>query len=171
MPRIQAVHQHRYGFIIQIDQALIMRNVFVVLALIALPAAAHAQIMKCIGAGGRVEFATACPPGTRAEATGIRNNPGAASATPQKSLTERDAEFRKRQLEQQDTAKKTEEKTRDAADRKQNCEAAQTYLRGLQAGSRITKPDPKTGELVFLDDAERTAEAARAQRAVDTNCK
>ncbi len=148
-----------------------MRNLFVILAIVALPSAAHAQIMKCIGAGGRVEFATACPPGTRAETTGIRNNPGAASTAPQKSLADRDAEFRKRQMEQQDAAKKTDEKARDTADLKQNCETAQAYLRSLQAGNRVAKTDPKTGERVFLEDTDRAAEVARAQRAVDTNCK
>lgn len=148
-----------------------MKTLLVILAFMALPAAAHAQIMKCIGAGGRVEFAAACPPGTRVESTGIRNNPGAAPATAQKSLSERDADFRKRQIEQQEAAKKAGEKSRDDADRKQNCENAQAYLRSLQSGVRIGKTDPKTGERVFLEDADRAAEVARAQRAVDTNCK
>lgn len=148
-----------------------MRTLLVILAYMALPAAAHAQIMKCIGAGGRIEFAAACPPGTRAEATGIRNNPGAAPATAQKSLSERDADFRKRRLEQQETAKKADEKSQEAKDRQQNCENAQAYLRSLQSGIRIGKTDPKTGERVYLEDADRAVEITRAQRAVDTNCK
>lgn len=148
-----------------------MRIFLAILAVATLPFAAHAQIMKCVGAGGRVEFAAACPPGTKAESTGIRNNPGAAAATPQKSLAERDADFRKRKLEQQEAAKKGDEKTQETADRKQNCETAQSYLRSLQSGNRIGKTDPKTGERVFLEDSERASETARAQRAVDTNCK
>lgn len=154
-----------------LDRALIMRKLLVILAVALLPAAAQAQILKCIGAGGRVEFAAACPPGTKAESTGIRNNPGAAPAGSQKSLAERDADFRKRRMEQQETAKKSEEKSRESADRKQNCESAQTYLRSLQSGQRILNNDPKTGERVFLEDADRPAEIARAQRAVDANCK
>ncbi len=141
------------------------------LAIAALPVAGHAQIMKCVGAGGRVEFASACPPGTKAQDTGIRNTPGAAPATPQKSLSDRDADFRKRQMEQQEAAKKSEEKSQQTADQKQNCESARSYLTGLQSGNRIGKTDPKTGERVFLEDSERSAETARAQRAVDTNCK
>lgn len=147
-----------------------MKNFLVILAVATLPFTAHAQIMKCVGAGGRVEFAAACPPGTKAEPTGIRNNPGAAAATPQKSLAERDADFRKRKLEQQEATKKGDEKAQETADRKQNCATAQSYLRSLQSGNRIGKTDPKTGERVFLEDNERTAETARAQRAVDTNC-
>ncbi len=109
-----------------------MKTFLAILAVATLPLTAHAQIMKCVGAGGRIEFAAACPPGTKAESTGIRNNPGAAAAAPQKSLAERDAEFRKRTVEQQEAAKKGEEKNQETADRKQNCEAAQSYLRSLQ---------------------------------------
>lgn len=148
-----------------------MKTFLAILAVATLPLTAHAQIMKCVGAGGRIEFAAACPPGTKAESTGIRNNPGAAAAAPQKSLAERDAEFRKRTVEQQEAAKKGEEKNQETADRKQNCEAAQSYLRSLQSGNRIGKTDPKTGERIFLEDTERAAETVRAQRAVDTNCK
>lgn len=147
-----------------------MKNLLIILAVAFLPAAAHAQILKCVGAGGRVEFAASCPPGTKAESTGIRNNPGAAPAAP-KSLSDRDAEFRKRQLEQQEASKKADEKSQDSADRKQNCDSARDYLGGLQSGGRVAKNDPKTGERVFLEDSERAAEMARAQRAIDTNCK
>ena len=148
-----------------------MHKFLLITAIAILPAMAHAQIMKCVGAGGRVEFAAACPPGTKAEATGIRNNPGAAPAAPQKSLAERDAEFRKRRMEGDESAKKSEAKAADDADRKQNCASAQAYLRSLQAGVRVGKTDPQTGERVFLEDEGRVAETARAQRAVDTNCK
>lgn len=151
-----------------------MKKMLVLLALSTLTVSAQAQIMKCVGAGGRVEFASSCPPGTKAENTGIRNAPSPASAapaSPQKTLGEKDADFRKRQIEQQESAKKAAEKAQENADRSQNCENAQNYLRGLQSGARIGKTDPKTGERVFLEDAERESEIARAQRAVDTNCK
>ncbi|NJN00283.1 MAG: DUF4124 domain-containing protein [Aquincola sp.] len=62
-----------------------MKTLLAILAVATLPLTAHAQIMKCVGAGGRVEFAAACPPGTKAQSTGIRNAPEAAPAGPQKS--------------------------------------------------------------------------------------
>lgn len=150
-----------------------MKNLSVLLAFALLPSLAQAQapILKCLGAGGRVEFASSCPPGTKAQNTGISNTPAAASSTPSKSLSDRDAEFRKRQLEQLESAKKADEKTKDASDRSQNCESAQGYLRSLQGGMRIAKTDPKTGERIYIEDAERSAEIERAQRAVETNCK
>lgn len=148
-----------------------MKTLLAILAVATLPFTAHAQIMKCVGAGGRVEFAAACPPGTKAEYTGIRNSPAAAPAGPQKSLAERDADFRKRATEQQEAAKKGDEKTQQTADQKQNCESAKSYLSSLQSGNRIGKTDPATGERVFVEDAERASETARAQRAVDSSCK
>ena len=148
-----------------------MKTLLAILAVASLPFTAHAQIMKCVGAGGRVEFAAACPPGTKGQSTGILNKPEAASSGPQKSLAERDADFKKRQLEQKETSKKGEEKTQETTDRKQNCETAQNYLRSLQSGARIGKTDPATGERVFMEDSDRAAEMARAQRAADSNCK
>jgi hypothetical protein len=148
-----------------------MKTFLAILAVVSLPFTAHAQIMKCVGAGGRVEFAASCPPGTKAENTGIRNTPAAAPAAPQKSLAERDADFRKRATEQQEAAKKSEEKNQQTADQKQNCESAKSYLASLQSGNRIGKTDPVTGERVFLEDNERASEIARAQRAADTSCK
>ncbi len=148
-----------------------MKTYLAVIAVAALPFAAQAQIMKCVGAGGRVEFAASCPPGTKAESTGIRNAPSAAPATPQKSLAERDADFRKRQMDQQESEKKADEKTQQAADQKQNCASARSYLSSLQSGNRIGKIDPATGERVFLEDNERASEMARAQRGVESSCK
>jgi hypothetical protein len=155
------------------DQAMTMNKLLIMLALVLLPGLAQAQIMKCVGAGGRVEFAAACPPGTKAENTGIRSTPSPATApaASQKSLAERDAEFRKRQVEQQDTAKKTEDKNREAADMSQNCESSKGYLTSLKAGMSIGKTDPKTGERSYLGDSDRAVEIERAQRAVDSNCK
>lgn len=149
-----------------------MKNPIFLLVLFAaaIPAVTEAQILKCVGAGGRVEFAASCPPGTKAENTGIRNTPGANKAAPQKTLAERDADFRKRQSDQQESTKKAAAKEQDSADRSKNCENAQGYLKSLKAGDRISRTDPKTGERVFMEDAERSIEIERAQRAVDSNC-
>lgn len=150
-----------------------MNRLLILLPLALLPALAQAQILKCVSPGGRVEFAASCPPGTKAENTGIRNTPAPASApaTSQKTLAEREADFRKRQMEQKEAAKKSEEKSREAADLSQNCESSKAYLASLKAGIRMTKPDPATGEQIFLDDSARASEIERAQRAVDSNCK
>jgi hypothetical protein len=132
---------------------------------------AVAQVNKCLDKAGKVvEYAAECPPGTRAEGTGIRSAPASPSSA-EKSLAERDADFRKRQLEQKEAAEKSEKKAAEARERKEACEASQAYLKNLQAGNRIRKTDPKTGEPSFLADADYPKEIAVAQKAVTANCK
>ena len=140
------------------------------------PFAAQGQLLKCTGKDGRVEYATQCPPGTQEQETGIKStregpSSSGASSPQQKSVAEREADFRKRQMEAQDARQKDERKTAEDQERRAACEQAQTYLRSLQVGNRIARVDPKTGERVFLEDPDRPAEIARAQRAVDSNCK
>ena len=141
----------------------------VALMIAAMPASA--QMLKCIGKDGKVEYATQCPPGSKEQQTGIRNDPGKITTPPQKSLAEREADYRKRQMEGADERKKSEQQAAETAARKQACDNARANLAGLQGGQRIVRIDPKTGERIFVQDDERPAEIARAQKAVDTNCK
>src|SRR5688572_12274441 len=93
-----------------------------VLLLIA-PGFAGAQINKCLDAGGKVvAYGSECPAGTRPEATNIKNQPSAAPAPSQKSAADLDAEFRKRRVQQQESAAEAQKKSADAADRKRACE-------------------------------------------------
>jgi len=139
--------------------------------MMVLSAAAFGQVLKCVGKDGKVEFASMCPPGTTAQQTGIRNDPKSAPKAPQKSLAERDAEFRKRLTEQRESAAKAEKDSAQAARQAKACDDSRAYLQTLQAGNRVLKTDPNTGERVFLQDAQYGSEMATAQRAVDANCK
>lgn len=146
----------------------------IALAMMLAVVPAHGQLLKCVGKDGKVEYAAQCPTGTRELQTGIRNAPAApqpGAASQQKSLAERDADFRKRQLEGAEARQKEEAKAAEKAAQREDCERARTYLRSLQEGQRIAQVDPKTGERVFLDDANRPAEIARAQKVADSNCK
>lgn len=144
---------------------------FLVLLMI-LPLAAHGQLLKCISPDGKVEYASECPAGAKEVQTGIRNAPSASPSPPQqKSIAEREADFRKRQIEGAEASQKDEKKAAENQERQAACEQARTYLKSLQVGNRISRVDPKTGERVFLEDPDRPAEIARAQRSVDGNCK
>ena len=146
----------------------------IVIALLIAAAPASAQLLKCVGKDGKVEYANQCPPGTKEQQTGIRNDPGAIKSAPaskQKSLAEREAEFRKRHSESPEDKKKAEQKAAEGAVSREQCENARANLKGLQEGQRVVRMDPKTGERIFVQDDERPAEIARAQKAVDANCK
>lgn len=132
--------------------------------------AGAAQVNRCVDASGKVlGYAAECPPGTKAEQTNIKNAPGSAAA-PQKSLAERDADFRKRQVEKQEAAAKAEKKTAEAVDRKRACEDARSYLKALQDRQPVTRTDPKTGERAYLKDSDYGPEIARAERGVVQSC-
>src|SRR4029077_17652581 len=99
--------------------------------MIALPLGAHAQLVKCVGKGGKVEYARECPEGTTEQKTGIKSSPAAPAAGPapaQKSLAERDADFKKRMIEQQESAQKDSKKAEETSLRREDCENAQAYL-------------------------------------------
>ncbi len=144
------------------------------LIMMVLSAGAYGQLLKCISKDGRIEYASQCPPGTRQEATGIKSAPASSapsSAAPQKSLAEQDAEFRKRMTEKQEAEAKEAKKAGEGEQRRRACEDARAYVKNLQAGNRIVRVDPKTGERSYLEDAQYAAEIAAAQRSVDSNCK
>jgi hypothetical protein len=140
-----------------------------VMMIAAVPASA--QMLKCVGKDGKVEYATQCPSGTTEQQTGIRNTPGKITSPPQKSMAEREADYKKRQAESTDDRKKGEQKSAETAAQKEACDNARANLAGLQGGQRVVRIDPKTGERIFVQDEQRPAEIARAQKAIDTNCK
>lgn len=152
-----------------------MKAAVALIALLA-PLAAHAQLLKCIGKDGRVEYAAECPEGAKEVQTGIRSTregpaSSGASSPQQKPIAEREAEFRKRQMEGAEAQKKEEAKAAEMAQNRENCERARIYLKSLQEGQRISQIDPKTGERVYLEDSARATETARAQQAADSWCK
>ena len=141
-----------------------------------LASTAAGQILECVDAKGRKEFAQTCPPGTVKETKlkgGVpTSSPGSgASAPAAKTLAERDADFRKRNLERQESETKAAKDQADSKDAQRNCDDARSQLKALQEGHRIARTDPKTGELTFLEDAKRPAEIATAQKAVESWCK
>ena len=149
-----------------------MKASYAMLLISLLPAVASAQVNKCLDASGKVvAYGSECPPGTRSEPTNIRNAPAPGGAASQKSTAERDADFRKRQMEKQEASAKANEKSAEAAQRKTACETSRAYLKQLQERQRITRTDPKTGERSFLSDAEYPKEIANAERSAAQNCK
>lgn len=155
--------------------------------------AAQAQILKCVGKDGKIEFASSCPPGTKQLETGVSNRPAPAPAkddkgdkgkaaekgdkgktaekSAPKSLADRDVESRKNQKEKTDADAKAEKTAAESAQRKQACEDARSYLKQMQDRSRTARADPKTGERVFFEEQDYVRETANAERSIAENCK
>lgn len=139
------------------------------------PLSGYAQLLKCVGKDGKVEYAAQCPGGTKEQQTGIKSTKegpsGKAASASQKSLAELDAEFRKRQTDQQAAANKKAEEAKDAEARKVNCDNARAHLASLESGERIHLVDPDTKERSYLDDAGRKKAIAQAKHSVEGWCK
>ena len=150
-----------------------MKTVITILILVA-PLAAHGQLLKCVSKEGKVEYAAQCPPGTKPLQTGIKNEPTRTTTkgeTKAKTLAEREAEFKKRQLDATEARQKENEKAAEQAFNREACDNARSHLKGLEEGQRIVRVDPKTGDRVFMEDTDRPAEIAKAQKVVANNCK
>jgi hypothetical protein len=110
--------------------------------------------------------------GSKSPASG----PGSGAPAPQaqqapKSLSERDADFKKRMIEKQESEQKDAKKEAELQQKREACDTARAYLKGLEEGNRVARTDPKTGERVYLEDSERAAEVSRMRARVAESCK
>ena len=101
-------------------------------------------------------------------------NAAESSAAPAKSTApmttaERNADYTKRKMDEAEKAKKSADATKLAADKKANCDRAQSYARNLEEGVRISSTD-KNGERSYLSDEQRAQELRSAQRVL-AECK
>lgn len=148
-------------------------------------ATVQAQIMKCVGKDGRIEYAASCPAGTNQKDTGVSNKPAAPPAPVSKSddksdskdkaapktTADRDAEFRKRLAEQKEAETKAAAKATNTADQQRACQSAQANLLALRNRQRMIRIDPRTGERTVYEDADYQRELPVTERLVMENCK
>jgi flagellar biosynthesis GTPase FlhF len=164
-----------------------MKRLIVIAASLAFSATAAAQMYKWKDKDGHTRYGDVPPPG--ADATPMRGpsrsapyaapapddakpddaKPDAkADAKNEKPLTPEQA-FRKRQQERAAADEKAQQERQRAEAKRSNCETAQTQLRVLQSGQRVSSVNA-AGERVYLDDDQRAAEMNRAQKAVADWC-
>jgi hypothetical protein len=139
--------------------------------LAGISAGASAQIFECVDAGGKIEFAQKCSPGTvrqrEVAKSGAGNLDGAAP--PQTSYKEEEQAFRRRQYERE--AEENKERTA-AATAEKKCAAARSRVVSLENARRVRGGnDPQTGQARYLDDNERAAAVQQARDSVAAYCK
>ena len=86
-----------------------------------------------------------------------------------RKLAKDELDFRKRQLDAEESTAKAAKSEKEAAERQENCKQARSYLQALESGVRISRNDEK-GERSVLDDQGREQETASARRAVSSWC-
>jgi hypothetical protein len=166
-----------------------MKRLLILSLALAFSGGAAAQLYKWKDANGRTRYGDTPPPGVNA--TQLRNGPASGYAPPsapeseardekndksekngkaakEEKLTPEQA-FQKRQKERAEAEQKAQKERAEADMKRQNCQAAQTQLRLMESGQRVSTLNA-AGEKVFMDDAQRAAETSRAQKAVSDWC-
>ena len=92
----------------------------------------------------------------------------AAAAGTDKELQQRKAQIEAK-AEAEDAARKKIEDTKNAARRADNCSRAQRAKTTFESGRPVRQTNDK-GELVWLDEAGRTAELRRLQSIIASDC-
>ena len=168
-----------------------MRHKPLLIALIGLTLAvsAHAQ-WKWRDAKGNVQYSDMPPPAGVAEKDILQRPPGArplivvtpigaaasaAASAPRPAASapgkaELEAAARQKKEQDGEAAKQKEEERRLATQRRENCARAQSNLRDLQSGARLTRTNEK-GERVFMEDAQIAAEVSRARDLITSECR
>lgn len=147
-------------------------------AAVTLPAQAQ---WKWKDKGGQVQYSDLPPPAGIAEQD-ILQRPGnaqrraapapapasAASAAPRTVDPELEAKRRKQEQDEAAKTKAAEEKLAQA--RAENCQRAKNYLKSIDDGVRIARPNDK-GEREVLDEKGRADEARRTREIIASDCR
>ena len=112
---------------------------------------------------GKFAPAPASAAASGAPASGSPSVSAKAEAFVPKTTAEREADFKKRQLEAQKKAKEEGEKTAQDQQRSANCDALRQNLVALESGQRVARVDSK-GERYFVDDEQRVKEVAKVRQ-------
>lgn len=157
-----------------------MLRVLIVGLMLTFAAGASAQLYRWVDSDGKVRYSDTPPTGVKA--TTIKA-PAESSAPPaavgdaatkdakKGPLTpaEREADFRKRQVEAQKARTKDDQAGRDAEAKQDNCARARETLATLESGQRIARTQPN-GERYYVDDDQRAAETQKARQSVNSWC-
>jgi Domain of unknown function (DUF4124) len=141
--------------------------------LTATVATSHAETFQWRDSSGRLVISDRPPPLGVREVKKMDTAPapsgGAAQNANQATIAEQEMAFRKRQQEAREKADKDAKEAATAAQKRENCARARSHLQALESGRRIILPDGKGGE-TFLEDADRGAEIANAQKTISESC-
>lgn len=147
-----------------------MKRFAVTVAVLLATTAVHAQIYQWKDGNGKTVISDK-PPGANVRSLRkIDAEAPAETAAGQKTMADREMDFRKRQQETQEKAAQAQKEQQAAADKKDNCEKARRYLASLESGERIALRDDR-GERYFMEDAQRQQEIAKTRQTAQESCK
>lgn len=128
-----------------------------------------ATLYKWTDANGRVVYSDQ-PPMGNVKSEIMQGPPPPANPTAVKDLTKQETEFKKRQLDAADSAKKTDTLRADQVKRNEACTRALAQARMLAATEVPIMRRNDKGEDIFLDDATRRRERSEVDIWIKGNC-
>jgi hypothetical protein len=146
-----------------------MTRLLAIFLALAFCGAATAQTYKWTDQNGRAQYGDVPP----SDATNVTRLKGGTAGAPEakkdaKPLTPEQA-FQKRQQERDQADQKSAQDRAQAEQKRVNCEQARASVRQMESGQRVSTVNA-AGERVFLEDDQRAAQLARAQKAVAEWC-
>lgn len=145
-----------------------MKRIAFILAVL-MTATAHAQIYQWKDENGKTVLSDKPPIGTVVKQRKLEAPSPTEKTVPQKSMADRELEFRKRQKDAQESAEKTAKEKKAKEEREENCSKARRYAQALESGERISSRDEK-GERTIMDDTQREREIAKTRQFVLESC-
>jgi Domain of unknown function (DUF4124) len=139
---------------------------------------AHAQVYKCVGAGGATVYSQSpCPSGAKSSVISQEPRPAAAEAPGSKSAkpgaesaADKEMDYRKRQLDREAADKKATEQLAEEKRKQDDCRRAREAIAQYDIGGRLSRIDSK-GERYYMGDDEIALERAKAQAVASQACK
>ena len=135
----------------------------------ALAGPASGTLYKWTDANGRVVYSDQPPPGNVKVET-IQGAPPPSNPNAVKELAAKEAEYKKRQLDAADAAKKAEAQRAELAKVGDACTRAQLRIKQLAAEMIGLARYNDKGEIVFIDDATRRREREQLDNWYKANC-
>jgi hypothetical protein len=128
-----------------------------------------AEVYRWVDSNGRVQYSDQAPPGIDATTVGVKPATSGNSGAAVKTYSDKEQDFRKRQVESAEKAKKQAAIDDDSKAKQQNCKQARAQLATTQLGGRVVRTNDK-GEREFLDDNAIAAERMKAEDSVAKWC-
>lgn len=147
-----------------------MRRFALLVAALFLAPSAGAQIYQWKDESGKTVISDKPPVGYVRQQKTVDSGTQAQNGQKQKSLADREMEFRKRQKESQESGDKARKEEASAAEKRESCDNARRQLQALESGERIALRDDK-GERYYMDDAQREQETTKARNFIESSCK
>jgi hypothetical protein len=122
--------------------------------------AAQAQVYKCVDERGVVHYSDKPHAGCKGGPVGIQPIPslsGQASKPPSPSISQDDADFRRRQIERE------RQESYDKAAQMERCTKVRQELAWLSSSGRVASIND-AGERVYMDDATRQSRLAQLKQ-------